>query len=288
MRRCLFFKSDGAKYSSRLNEYKRRLFAPFKVASFALPPYDPLPKKIAHLWLDFNGDGTLDDANDFFSNWRSFFTSAGPAGGYFGTAADVAVWMRAFMSGKMHSPRMLAEAKTTVSSSAPANGRYGLGIMERKFLNLTAYGHGGDIGYSSVCYYFPEKDVSIAVLNNDSKKISWTLAPVIQALLTTCIQYSTVLDAPEITPQAPLSANIYPNPFTNELRATVHLSEPARAVQVMVVDGPGRVLFQTPARDLPEGEHAIALDRAREWPAGMYFIRILADGKPPVVLKVVK
>lgn len=279
---------EAASGNTYHDEYKNRFFNPLNLPSLLLPPYDPLPSEIAHLWLYNPANGQISDEHNFFSNWHSFTTSAGPIGGYYGTAGDIARWNRAFLRGDLHSPQILTEAKNTVASTMPANGRYGLGIMERKFLGLTAYGHGGDIGYSSISYYFPQKDISVTVLNNDSRKTSWALAPIVQALLKTWLDFES----------GPLSAGndgverlktaIYPNPFCDRLSVSVDLPSDVSSAQVVLTDVLGREVHRVEAGALQPGQHNIALEGLEDLAAGAYFASLSLDGVSTATTGIIK
>src|SRR5690349_8340702 len=170
-------------------ESRDRFVEPLGLSSVVLPPYEAFPPNIAHAWLDLNGDNIVDDADVFFSNWNAWYSTAGPAGAYFSTPSDMVRWMRTYMSGTLLSPAMMAELKTTVTTPMPGGTKYGLGIMERNIQGQKGYGHGGDAAYSASVWYFPNKDVSISVLNNDGQKSSTTLIPTVAALLKTYLDF---------------------------------------------------------------------------------------------------
>jgi D-alanyl-D-alanine carboxypeptidase len=279
---------EAATGNSYRTEYTNRFFAPLQLNDLVLSPYDGLPDDIAHLWTYNPANGSSADAHYFFSNWNSFFTSAGPIGGYFGTARDIAVWNRAFLRGDLHSPAILAEAKTSVPTPNPANGRYGLGIMQRKFLNWEAFGHGGDIGYSSITYYFPEKDISITVLNNDQKKNSWALAPVVQALLKNYLDYQASVATQSPLGIEALNASVYPNPFHDAVLVSVNLPADVQDVQVILTDAAGRELTQHKAGYRAAGSQQFTLDQLQNLPSGAYFIQIVLDGSTVKTLKTMR
>ncbi len=279
---------EAATGNTYRSEYTNRFFDPLQLNSLALPPFDGLPDEIAHLWTFSPNNGSSTDVHSFFSNWNSFYSSAGPIGGYYATPRDIAVWNRAFLRGDLHTPSILAEAKTTVATPNPANGRYGLGIMQRKFLNLEAFGHGGDIGYSSISYYFPEKDISITVLNNDQKKNSWALAPVVQALLKNYLDYQTSVPTLQPMGREALNVSVYPNPFTDAIAVSVNLPTDVKDVQLVLTDALGRELTRAVGGNPPTGVEHITLERLEKLPCGIYFLRVLLDGKVVQTIKVSK
>jgi D-alanyl-D-alanine carboxypeptidase len=267
---------------------RERFFDPLNLETVALPAYEPLPDLIAHPWHDLTGDQVQDDAYDFFTNWVSFFTTAGPAGGYFATSADVARWVKAFMSGSLHSADIMAEAKVTVATPTPGPTRYGLGLMERKFSGLTAYGHGGDIIYSSISYYFPEKDISIAVLNNDSKKNSWALAPVVASLLTAYTTFQTSTAASVLAEESGVFVQVYPSPFTDNLRAFVELPSAVAEMRWALSNALGETVATANEEHVPPGRQELYLDNLAALPSGVYYLSTTLDGQMLETVKVIK
>ena len=274
-------KATGKPY---YQEYKNRFFTPLGLNTLDIAPYDPLPVPRAHFWTTNGQDG-----DSFFSNWISFFTSAGPAGGYFSTPADVAVWMRAFMGGKLHSSDIMAQAKTVVTAPGlPAGVKYGLGLMELNVLGQKGYGHGGDIGYSSFSLYFPAKDVSISVLNNDQKKTSWMLIPVVQALLKACMDYEMSVATNSPFESSGFDVNIAPNPFSDYLHVSMDLPNKVDKIDMVVTNTLGQVMAITSTRDLPEGVQQLSVDNLENLSPGMYFLSVVLDEKVVKTVKVYK
>jgi D-alanyl-D-alanine carboxypeptidase len=269
-------------------EFTNRFFEPLQLPSLLLPPFDPNPADMAHLWVFNPANNTSSDAHGFFSQWSSFRSSAGPIGGYYGTARDIAVWNRAFLRGDLHSSAIMNEAKTTVASTMPNSGRYGLGIMERKFWGLTAYGHGGDIGYSSISYYFPAKDISITVLNNDAKKNSWALAPVVQALLKNYLDYEASVSTTAPRAFTDLNVQVYPNPFTNEVSVSINLPTGVQDVHYQITDAMGKILSKGPVGSFKSADQTLTIPTGIEWPSGVYFLSLQLDGTGTRAIRLVK
>jgi D-alanyl-D-alanine carboxypeptidase len=268
--------------------FEERFFGPLGLESLVIPPFDADPQDIAHLWIYNPSGGAYSDAHTFFVNWDSFRSAAGPIGGYYGTASDVAIWNRAFLRGDLHSAATLTQAKQTIAAGTPANGRHGLGIMERKFLGLTAYGHGGDIGYSGVTYYFPEKDMSITVLNNDSKRNSWALAPVVQALLQDCLTYEASVPTNNTLTTNGLRVQAFPNPITDRLVLHLDLPLTTEQVQVTLHDATGRRVAEQNFQNLATGQHTLALEGLANLPSGVYAAQVSLDGMATRSVRVVK
>lgn len=266
---------EAATGNSYLYELKKRFFEPLGLHSLSQPAYDPLPAEVAHLWLDITNDGQLDDAHLFFTGWHSFFSAIGTAGAYFSTPTDMAKWMHACMNGNFYSPSIWAEATTTVSTGLPGGTRYGLGLMERNFLGLKGYGHGGDVSYSSSVFYFPEKDISIAVHANDASINSWSLAPTVTALLRTYLECESLIsDAREPEWILP-DFEIFPNPFTDRITATLktNSSEPLNfKITLTTADG------ENIATAKPEySGQTVVFNDLQNLPQGFYFLNAVSE-----------
>jgi len=79
------------------------------------------------------------------------------------TAWDLARWSHLLATGNVVSPASYAEMTTSPSLF----GTYGLGLEVKSVLGHKAVAHDGAIdGYQSYVVYFPERDVSVAVLLN--------------------------------------------------------------------------------------------------------------------------
>jgi D-alanyl-D-alanine carboxypeptidase len=259
-------------------EIKDRFWTPLSLSTPILPPYEAYPDAVAHLWLDTNGDGTIEDANDFFSNWDSWHSGIAPPGGYFSTPADMAVWMRAYMSGTLLSPATFAAMKTTITTNFPSGTKYGLGMMQRQIFAQKALGHGGDIGYSASVWYFPNKDISIAVLNNDGSKNSWDLAPTVAALMK---EY-TLCEA-QITGNQELVSGIkniitYPNPFINELNIVADYSSKAQNIQFILTNALGETIAVSAIMQKNSDQKLFKFENLETLATGIYFLNIYLDG----------
>jgi D-alanyl-D-alanine carboxypeptidase len=83
-------------------------------------------------------------------------SAAWAAGAIISTAADLASFYRALMSGRLLSPGLLREMKTTVAQDPadPGHFRYGLGVERVQDPCGVNWGHGGSIfGYQDAAYW---------------------------------------------------------------------------------------------------------------------------------------
>jgi D-alanyl-D-alanine carboxypeptidase len=145
-------------------ELRRRFWEPLGLRSACLPPEEPYPENLAHVWGDnFENDGSYRDIT--FLPRTSHDTITYGSAGAFMTAEDLARWTHDLFHGKVIGPQSLAQMQTFSRW-----GQYGLGLEQlgRGVVGgLKAFGHGGgNIGTSAYMAYLPDHDVSIAVMVN--------------------------------------------------------------------------------------------------------------------------
>jgi CubicO group peptidase (beta-lactamase class C family) len=105
--------------------------------------------------------------------------SAGPHGGQFCTASDLARFFRALRSGRLIS-RASAEMLTTPRRGA--GSAYGFGVISFALDRLVGHS-GGDAGASADAYTYWKSGYTIVVLSNFSPPASHQVAGVARALL---------------------------------------------------------------------------------------------------------
>lgn len=258
-------------------ELKDRFFTPMGLNSYINPAFDTIVEPYAHLWLDVNGDGIMDDAGELITNWSSLFSIIGPPGGYFATPTDLAIWIKESMSGNLVSTNTWQAAIETVPTSLPNNIRYGLGIMESQYLGLTALGHGGDLSYATQALYFPEKDISIVVAANDASIISWNLISTVQALLQTYIDCENRINGTSYIPKPEINTSVFPNPFTTEVCICIDASSSIKNVSISVLDVNGKAVWEE-MHNVHIGENELTASLPQNIPAGVYFVEIKQNG----------
>jgi D-alanyl-D-alanine carboxypeptidase len=134
-------------------EISRRILYPLGLRSTSFPGVDPYlrgPHSRAYVqW----SDGSLRDFSVMNMSW------GGAAGEMVSTMADLNRFFRALLSGRLLSPALLAEMKTTVpfDPAVPAAGGYGLGLFWLPLPCGPAWGHnGGVIGQTTVSLHSPD------------------------------------------------------------------------------------------------------------------------------------
>jgi len=131
---------------------------------------------IASPWRDNDGNGTLENiAPDFRAAYHSVFYTAADL---FTTASDLSSWSQLLYNGSA-----LSEASKTkmldfldIDSGDPYWSGYGLGVRRFHFHGRELWGHtGGMRGYGTFMLYEPTSDLSIVLLNNQSRSVNGPL-----------------------------------------------------------------------------------------------------------------
>ena len=158
-------KTTGSSVSSQL---MKRFFNPLKLEQTFLYPEQKYPAEMmAHMWWDVTGTGEPVDvvAGTGDLPLAALFSSLWTSGAMHATAEDLARFVKDLFEGKVLKEDSLEE----MLSPGPelyAGANYGYSVIVDRVDGQTAYWHTGGAGYSSVYYYFPEQDLSIAVLCN--------------------------------------------------------------------------------------------------------------------------
>jgi D-alanyl-D-alanine carboxypeptidase len=145
-------------------ELRRRFWEPLGLRSACLPPEEPYPENLAHVWGDnFETGGSYRDIT--FLPRTSHDTITYGSAGAFMTAEDLARWTHALFHARVVGGESLAQMQAFGRS-----GGYGLGLgqLGRGVAGgLNAVGHGGgNIGTSAYMAYLPDHDLSMAVMVN--------------------------------------------------------------------------------------------------------------------------
>lgn len=267
-------KLTGKTYHEALND---RFFEPLRLTSYVNLGFDPLPNQIAHLWLDTNGDGQVEDFHNTFSTWKSIFSAVGPAGGYFATSSDLARWMKASMTGSLIEDDTWMEAQNFVSTTMPFGTRYGLGFMTRRHLGYEAYGHGGDISYSTNALYFPELDISLAILCNDGSINSWALSPVVDALLRVYVECASLVSSENLSHLTVSDFLVWPNPAFETIHIDLSLAHPIEDPYLILTNQMGQVVWQGELNSLKMGQQSLELEIPENAAKGMHIISLYSS-----------
>ncbi|HKU80934.1 MAG TPA: serine hydrolase domain-containing protein [Candidatus Tumulicola sp.] len=135
------------------------LYGSASVAFVGEPPYSPAVKAAAQ-------NGTL-KPNDYTSLNHSFSWAAGAVNS---NADDLAIWIRALVSGRVFDAkyqRLWLESLRPEDPQKPEGQAYGYGITRMRWGTNTMYFHGGETaGYNSFMGYDPVNKVTLVVWTN--------------------------------------------------------------------------------------------------------------------------
>jgi len=150
-------------------ELRNRFFNPLGLNSLFVVPYEKIPdgSPVAKGWLDWNGDGALDDAaqnpNAAPPSWRG--------GDWYGTAGDCAAWLDLlFKQGKVLGAESIGAMQRFVPiADDPLYRGYGLGIAKGSAGDVEFVWHlGKAAGFTSGMIHFPYVGITLVLLTNDS------------------------------------------------------------------------------------------------------------------------
>lgn len=171
-------KITGTSISS---QFETKIFTPLNLEhSFLYPEQSYSLDNMAHFWWDDYGSGEPVDvlAEDTSKlPLASLFSSVWAAGAMHSTAEDLATYIKHLFEGKVISDKALKKMVIPLTE-VDDNVYYGFSVIIEKINGKTIYWHTGGIGYSSIYCYFPENELSIAVLCNqmvDPKPIALEL-----------------------------------------------------------------------------------------------------------------
>ncbi|MEU7555734.1 serine hydrolase domain-containing protein [Streptomyces sp. NPDC044571] len=209
-------KAGGRPLAQQLRD---RLFAPLGLAGTSLPGARDvsLPAPFSHGYMYGGSAYALVDKAypadveaaarsgklqpvDYTHQNPSYATAAG---GAVSTADDLAVWIRALVTGKVLGPayqQQWLRSPQAEDPAAPDGQKYGYGIAYQRFApNAAMYYHGGELpGFNSFIGHDPDHDVTLVIWTN------LTVSPdgrtTAQALLPTVLnQVYTGLSLPTAT-----------------------------------------------------------------------------------------
>ena len=158
-------KTTGSSVSNQLIE---RLFNPLRLEQTFLYPEQKYPTEMmAHMWWDVTGSGEPVDvvAGTADLPLAALFSSLWTSGAMHSTAEDLARFAKDLFEGKVLEEDAFEEMLAPGPELYPG-AHYGFSVIIDQINGKTVYWHSGGAGYSSIYYYFPEDDLSIAVLCN--------------------------------------------------------------------------------------------------------------------------
>lgn len=148
---------------------REKLWTPLGLDNIYFGANEPVQGTMATPWRDTDGDGTLEDiADQYGPAYHSVFYGAADV---FSTASSLSLWASNLYGGNV----LTEESKQQMLTSYfdiphPTFIGYGLGVRKNIYAGRVMWGHtGGMRGYGSHMFWDPVSNLSIAILNNQSR-----------------------------------------------------------------------------------------------------------------------
>jgi D-alanyl-D-alanine carboxypeptidase len=265
---------------------RTRILAPYNLShTFAYPWESYGNQPFSHVWLDFDGDGSVEDLQGLGFPDAGLFSLASSAGCYLSTPEDLVRFSQLVYGGDVLEDSTLLEMITDYIQGSSLE--YGLGTaMYSIGTPIENHGHDGNLFYKSFALHFPSEEMSLAVQQNDDR--TWVLGPddepfdlffLFVALLDTYLNYTepSAVNENELVFE---NLTLSPNPAGDETKVQFQLQH-ASDVTLQITSTNGGNLRSYSYGALPEGAHELNLDLAGLSP-GLYFLR-LGTGESTVV-----
>jgi len=260
-------------------EVRTRILTPYElIHTFAYPWESYGNQPFSHVWLDLDGDGSVEDLQGFGFPDDGLFSLASSAGCYLSTPEDLVRFSQLVYGGDVLKDSTLLEMITDYVVG-PANFEYGLGTsMYSVGVPLENHGHDGNLFYKSFALHFPSEQMSLAVQQNDDR--TWVLLPngepfdlffLFIGLLDTYLNYTepTAVNQNDLTSE---NLKLSPNPAGDETKVQFQLQN-ATEITLFITATDGSTLRSYPYGTLPEGDHTLNLDLS-DLSSGLYFLQI--------------
>lgn len=236
--------------------------------TFAYPWEVPVGQPIAHVWVDVDGNGSVDDVQGLDIPLTGFFSLANSAGCLLSTPEDIARFFERLYGGHILQPASLAAMQTDYVQNPALGFQYGLGTLQYMGFGLENWGHDGSLFYKSFSLYFPDYDIAIAVQQNDDRTAAANpqLVDLVDMLVNLLLTY--IENAPSSGIDDPAGANrlwAAPNPACDQIRIQFPANT-AWPVQCRLTDMQGRIVLQ---QSLEQPDAPLLLGGI---PQGMYIL----------------
>lgn len=191
-------------------------------ATFTYPWESPGTQPFSHAWAEWDLASGVDDLQGIGVSMDGFFSMASSAGCLISTPEDLVLFHNALYGGDLLQPASLAEMQTDYVQNSSFGIEYGLGAASFNLPgNTENWGHNGSLIYKSLALYLPEKNVSIAVQQNDNRINALGQPPVIDfndvflVLLDACENYVPTTSTSNVAVDNSIS--VFPNPTSDVL-----------------------------------------------------------------------
>lgn len=259
-------------------EVRERILDPYNFAHTSAYPWESHGSQpLAHIWIDFDGDGLVDDLQGLGFPDVGLFSLAGSAGCLLSTPEDLVRFHRLVYGGYLLHDSTLEEMLTDYIQDG-SGFEYGLGSIMFLLGGIENHGHDGSILYKSLALYLTDEDLAVAVMQNDdrlaipgSNGAPFDLNFLTIALLETYLNYSepTATNDPALLIQ---NLELSPNPANEVTTLDFNLIE-GNTIEVHLYRIDGGFVRSTDFGWMDAGHHALGLGLS-EVPEGMYLVTL--------------
>lgn len=242
--------------------------------TFAYPWESYGTQRFAHVFVDVDGVNPIDDWQGYGLSDKGLFSLAGSAGCLITTPEDLVRFSEQVHGGHFLQPASFVEMHTDHLLQPGSGYQYGLGTISYALPGaLENWGHDGSLFYKSLALYFPEKQFSIAVQQNDDRlhdPADVTSPPhdmndVFLVLTETYLNYSALSASTEPSVQL---WEVQPNPAVDHINLNLPLNTGLSfPLDITIVNAQGGVVAQQSIQQSNELVSVSAL------PPGLFFVQ---------------
>ncbi len=260
-------------------EVRERILDPYHFSHTFAYPYESYGSQpFAHVWIDADGDGVVDDLQGIGFPDVGLFSIAGSAGSLLSTPEDLVQFHRLVYGGYLLQDTTLEEMVTDYIQDG-SGFEYGLGsVMFPLGSSFENHGHDGSILYNSIAFYLTGENMALAVMQNDDRlavpgpgNVPFDLNYLALALLETYLNYSI----PAATHDQPMFVQNYtlsPNPANDMTSVDFTLASQGHVLATLYrMDGgivqandygwleAGHHTLELGLKDIPQGYYLLSL-----------------------------
>jgi D-alanyl-D-alanine carboxypeptidase len=222
---------------------RNRIIDPMGLTHTLSYPFEtPGSQNVSHCWLDYDGNGEVEDLQGSGVTMDGFFNIGNSAGCLLSTPEDIASFHQQLYGGSFLQPATLEEMQTDYAND-PSGFIYGLGTLNWPVFGMENWGHDGNIIYRSVAHHFPDENISYAIQQNDIRfgNNIIDIYDIAFELLNAYLNYSPSTSTEALTHAD--AFQLFPNPATDQL--VIELEGPAPEMGNLAVFTPQGQLVLT-------------------------------------------
>jgi hypothetical protein len=208
---------------------RNRIIDPMGLTHTLSYPFEtPGGQNVSHCWLDFDGNGEVEDLQGSGVTMDGFLNIANSAGCLLSTPEDIASFHQQLYGGSFLQPATLEEMQTDYAND-PSGYIYGLAAISWTVFGMENWGHSGNSIYRSLAHHFPDENISYSIQQNDIR-IGNNIIDIFDislAIFDTYLNFTPTTSSEYLT--ASEAIRLFPNPATDEvtLELKTLLDEPS-------------------------------------------------------------